>query len=568
MTESSKKVLKIVLLIAGILLVVVGGIALFVSTVVEQKVQKELPGMVAKATDSLYVLEDAEIDINVLHQNISIKNLRLKPDTFQFKRLKGEQKMPGVLFDIFIPQVDILNISWGDFAVNKEMTCEDIIVQNPQINIRKLGSPPPEPKEGERRPPKIKALNAARIKVTNPQIVYKEGGKSGSEMELKGGEILLTDWVYNIDKPRDPERIFYASGVDLKLQSFIIKNSKGAYKMSSGAIQLNNKTNTFSAKDFKVLPAISPEAFYKKIGHQKEIYQLRVPLFKLEGIDWKKLLNEQMLFAEKGSIENADINISLDRNPPPNPEDKTGRFPQQILKKLPLPIFVKQINVSGGKFAYTERNYKTNRTGVVKMENIRGEIENITNLPEKIKQNKVCKVSLKGNFKGSEISSVFNFRLDGDNGAFSVDGSQGAMDGTKLNDITKPLALAELESLDVQKITFHIDGNESGAHANMTMLYSNLKVNLLEVEDDNALDKKDVTSFFANKLFTYDANPHNGKEVRRVTPSVKREVNKSFFNLIWRCIFTGALQTVGRRLDLDEIVNKKRKKQEAERLKK
>ena len=56
------------------------------------------------------------------------------------------------------------------------------------------------------------------------------------------------------------------------------------------------------------------------------------------------------------------------------------------------------------------------------------------------------------------------------------------------------------------------------------------------------------------------------REVRVAHPVVERDATKSFFNLIWKTIFTGVLQTASRDLiKLDKMVDKRQRKQEAER---
>jgi hypothetical protein len=138
-------------------------------------------------------------------------------------------------------------------------------------------------------------------------------------------------------------------------------------------------------------------------------------------------------------------------------------------------------------------------------------------------------------------------------------------DGRVLNDITKPLALAEIKRLRIHGITFSLTGDEGGAGGKMTLRYEDLKTALLEPED-GGLDKKDVSSFLAGRLLMHDANPGGGGELRSVSPYYKRDETKSFFNLVWKTIFTGTLQTVSRDLvKLDKMVNNKQEKQEEKR---
>jgi hypothetical protein len=94
------------------------------------------------------------------------------------------------------------------------------------------------------------------------------------------------------------------------------------------------------------------------------------------------------------------------------------------------------------------------------------------------------------------------------------------------------------------------------------MPYENLKAALLETQE-GGLDKKDFTTFIAGKLLMH---PDNVKEVRVANPEFQRDETKSFFNLVWKTIFKGVLESVRRKaVRLDKKVNKRQEKREAKR---
>jgi hypothetical protein len=62
-------------------------------------------------------------------------------------------------------------------------------------------------------------------------------------------------------------------------------------------------------------------------------------------------------------------------------------------------------------------------------------------------------------------------------------------------------------------------------------------------DDTKEIKKKGLTSFIANVIVKND-NPKNG-DLRTVDPKYDRDIHKSFFNLVWKTIFTGMKKTVG-----------------------
>jgi hypothetical protein len=100
--------------------------------------------------------------------------------------------------------------------------------------------------------------------------------------------------------------------------------------------------------------------------------------------------------------------------------------------------------------------------------------------------------------------------------------------------------MASIKSGKINKLSFNMSGNDYQVKGTSTLLYENLKVELLK-KDSAALKKKGLMSLLTNILIK-DANPKNGV-VRTGEISFQRDVYKSFFNLVWKGIFSGIKQT-------------------------
>jgi hypothetical protein len=103
--------------------------------------------------------------------------------------------------------------------------------------------------------------------------------------------------------------------------------------------------------------------------------------------------------------------------------------------------------------------------------------------------------------------------------------------------------MVEIKSCQIQDLTFNMTGNERRASGQVKFLYSNLKVNILKKQDgSHEFKKKGLLSFLANALVIKDANPDGG-ETRLAHPRYERDITKSFFNLVWKTLFTGIKET-------------------------
>jgi hypothetical protein len=68
-----------------------------------------------------------------------------------------------------------------------------------------------------------------------------------------------------------------------------------------------------------------------------------------------------------------------------------------------------------------------------------------------------------------------------------------------------------------------------------------------------------LLSFLANKILLYPANPMPGEATRTATTAIRRQPNRSFFNLIWSNIYEGIKATAIRNTELAKAINQKKK---------
>lgn len=562
-----RKIVRVAGIAALVLLSLAGGVALWFSNSYKGIIQSKLPELSAKATDSLYQIRAGDVDIDFGTRDVTFTDLELQPDAAHLEKLRRDYDLPPVLFTIRIPKVFIRHLSVSRYLQNRELVADELHISDPVIRITRLTAPPRE-KDTAKKPLRIQMVKAGLITITNPDVRYTDESKSnGTSLTTKGGSIRLTDWRFDLSGERDTTRLFYASRTQLSLKAFGIRDPAGMYGYSAGSLDYDQQSGTFEVSDLRIKPLLSRAAFYRRTGFQKEIYNVRFPTIRLMGLDWPKLVHGKALIAGGGLIRGGNLGMYLDRVPPPNIKSKNGSFPHQVLMKVKMPVYIPRLDVEDGQLVYTERDQTTMQEGTVHLTRIQGRITNVTNIPARIRKSPVCTISLGGDFKGSRMEATFRLPLTARNGAFSVEGSLGAMDGTRLNDITRPLALTHIASMRLNSVRFKIDGDEQGTQGMLTMLYDDMKTQLLEVEGDGRLDKKSATTFLANKLLLYPANPMPRKNVRVANPSVVRDPTKSFFNTIWNTIFNGVVQSMQRRGFVDDAVERKARKQDEKRKK-
>lgn len=80
----------------------------------------------------------------------------------------------------------------------------------------------------------------------------------------------------------------------------------------------------------------------------------------------------------------------------------------------------------------------------------------------------------------------------------------------------------------------------------MVMLYNDLHLTPLKNADSTGnLKKKTLAGFVANTFFIKDANPSPGESLRNPEVIAQREGGGTFFNFLWKAIFTAIAKTIG-----------------------
>ena len=285
-------------------------------------------------------------------------------------------------------------------------------------------------------------------------------------------------------------------------------------------------------------------AFANKAHFQKDRYDVDLKGIVLNNIDMKNLIGKKIVASDL-RINNTSAKIYRDLKKPLRMKSKVGNYPPQMLKKLSIPVNIAHILLPDVFIQYTEHEKVSDSSGVATFDHSSINISNITNQKEAIEKNNVTTVSFDTKLLNEiPIKGTFKFFLNGNGGNFKVDGHVASFDALLLNKVSVPMALMRLNTGNINSIDFNFTGNDTSAAGDFVMKYDDLKVDVLKRDKDSKeIKKKGITSLLAN-VIVKNKNPDNG-ELRKEAPHFDRDIHKSFFNLVWKTIFTGMKKTVG-----------------------
>jgi len=328
---------------------------------------------------------------------------------------------------------------------------------------------------------------------------------------------------------------------ELTAGGFSFYTSEKLYQLTATGMKLNNKEGHINIRQVAIKPTLSQAAFAKRIKVQTDRLDMTFSNIDLTGVDFKKLINDNILEIKTASLQPL-LRIFNDRTVAIDSSKAIVKYPHQSLTNLSFPFYIEKITVNNGAVFYKERARKSGLTGIPNFTQVNAVLNNVTNIAAKIKENDHLILKASTQFLGvALLNTEWRLPLDLKDTTFTVTGKLGPMDATVLNKITEPLAMASVNKGKINELTFNLKCTNYKGTGELTFLYNGLKVEVLKMSDDT-LKRKALVSFLANTLIKNN-NPSNDK-IYIGSVDYKRDIQSSFFNLLWKSIFDGVKKTL------------------------
>ncbi len=262
----------------------------------------------------------------------------------------------------------------------------------------------------------------------------------------------------------------------------------------------------FSIHEININPQLSEEAFTRSLSKQEDRYDFRMSGIYLTGIQ-REALGQKKIIADSLFISESSFKIYRDISIPHDSMSRVGKFPHQMLMELSLPIYIKSLWLDHSFVEYKEKNARSDRSGKVQFWKVRASIQNITNMPSRIRDNNACVLDFHSLFLNKvPFNAKWIMHLGDPEGKFHIEGNMGSLRAIDLNILTEPMALTRMEHGTIDKLSFSYNGGNYSCSGDLVFLYHGLKVGLLEKNEDRAgYRKKSIPSMAAN-ILVKDAN--------------------------------------------------------------
>lgn len=515
----------------------------------DRQIQQQLRSYIQDMSDSLYTLRYAHLRLNPVTGSLTLDKVSLvrNPDVYQ--RLRQQQKAPKLVYSFTADKVELRYFKVIRYFMRKELRASALILNNPIILLEYNGRSKDTsvPKSAYQDiSTKIKSLYLGTLILENTNVQYTAVNKdSGVVMtHLDHLHVHVNDFLIDSAALEDPSRFLYARNYMFELEAYRYRTPDSLYWLHVKNVQYNAGEQTLRIGQFAVAPRYPIAQFDARAKTQQDRFEVQLNDIELSQLQPRLLLERQIVWANKLTINSGALDIYRNRMLPMPPGNKLGQFPNQLFQKLPIPIYIDTLIGKKTDILYTELNPKSEEAGKISIKRVHGTFRNVTNIDSMIARKGHITADLNAVLMNSgKLIAHFDFSMRDTIGTFKVSGQIRNMEGRELNPVLKPLGMMEIKSCYINDLSFNLSGNERSASGEVKFLYRDLKINILRKKyGTHEYKKKGLMSLFANVLVIKDSNPING-EARIAHPQYTRDIQKSFFNLIWKTLFTGIKET-------------------------
>lgn len=559
MPDTKRYRYKVFKWIAGILLgifIVLAGITWFLNVKSRPILTDRIKTLLYKSTDSLYTISFTTVSTNVVTGNATLQNVKITPDTNRFKQLIALKRAPNNLYTVSLKKLVVKHFHPLTLYREKKLQIEEVIFDKPEVtmvnqqfafNEGRAPRPIKSPYDIISKNLKEFSIKSIRFKDVSFKYINKNV-PNAIPFDIDDLNITLTDLLVDSTSADDPKRFYLLKDIVINLNDYVFRTPDKMYDIKLDKLDFRATTGKLRIKSFALAPLHDEMKFGKVAGYARERFDIGMRDIMLNGIDLPLYISKQELWAKEMAISNGYISVFNQNGIKSKPqESKIGKFPHQLLQLLKAPILVQKIQLKDININYAVYNSASNQRGRISFENTSGIIKNATNL-DKIKAiNPIMEVNLNTYLFGQgKLDVNFKFNLKAKDGEFAYSGVLHNFNARVLNQITKPLGLVRINRGNVDKLKFDFKANDLGAKGTVAFSYYDLSVALMKNDPTkDHLVTRGFLSFLANALIIKSENPGADGKLTPVDVNYSRPANTSFFNLIWRSLFTGIKYSIG-----------------------
>jgi hypothetical protein len=513
-------------------------------------VNKKLDNLVTGKSRGLYQLNYEHLVIDEALGNISVDNVEMLPDSLVYQNMTDQNTAPETLFYIRIPKLLISGVKTPKALLNKEISAHIIRIQNAKIEIRTgkgkskkqstfkniLASEQYRQLLG-----KLKSIRADSVVLENASLTLVDRESKHIRCKAEGLSIRFAGIAIDSLTQNDSSRMLFSNDQAIHCNQLELpaKDKMSDFKITG--LDYNSQTGNLHTDQIRLIPSLSEDAFANANKYAKDRLNISIGRLDMTHINRQALLHQQIV-ADTVQLTNASFHIFRDKSKPHDSVDRTHDYPQDVIMRSPIPVYIKTIHLKDSYIEYKEKNDISDSSGKVSFFHVDARLTNVTNQLDSIRKNNQMRLHFSSLFLDkSRFTADIRMRLLDRTGNFQMDAELDKINAVELNPLLKPMALAELEKGEITSLKYHLNAMNTHARGKLLLQYHDIGIKLLKKDNDKNKYKTKFLPTLAAGVLLKSSNPQNGK-MRTGQVDYTRDTYRSIFNLMWKSLFSGIKQ--------------------------
>ncbi len=554
--EDKTKLLKKIKWVSALLIVIltiVLGVSIHMYYQIEPLAAARLKETVRTSTNNLYSISFSRLSINPFTGSVTIKNIVFKANHKVYERFKRNKINPSHLYEIKVKTLKLRRVHPLKVYLKRDLDINSMLVEKPIVRVY-------YEKTIEKDSSKVdvrtawqrlsKYLNSVRIEeVLFKEIDFKYIDRRLSKPEInsvKNLSITVKDILIDSLSHLDQSRFYHTKDILVEVFDNQFTSDDDMYTIKFDKLEMSTQQKYAMVKGLKVIPKYPEIEFSLKWNFRKARYSLNMNEIWLKGIDYKNLTDNRKLHASSLHLKAANLEVFMNKQRPRLTDDLGSNFPQSMLNRLRLTSTIDSVKIEHSGLSYVEYNPHTQKKGKIEFTALSGELLNLTNDTLSLTRNNWAKGRFTSFFYGKgRLDFNMNFNLTSPVMEYSYSGKLHKMQARYFNQITRPLALLDISSGEAQSANFSVKANYRRAQGSMTLIYNDLNIGILKLNQNKRLQRSTLLSLVANNLLLKEDNPSKGESIRTGKIRYYRPDSVSFYGMIWKSMFSGIKESIG-----------------------
>lgn len=538
-----KRYQKIILALFLMFLLIAAAVHLYAGFYLHDHLEGELQTRLNESPEYQYTLEIGDSGFNIFGRRLSFSDIRLSQ-----KKHDDSEHLKAIIESLTISGIGFLR-----YLLTGELSLQHIEIEQPSVTVTITG----ETEESDESPD-LQTLTAR----FSGKILQQLSGLTISQFSVRGlsAEISRTDMpddtfisagnseihLYDIaidSTALHDDRVLPLNDISLRIKDVYVNSPDELYRFSAGSIDFSSTEDRFIISAVRMEPRIDRGAFSDRVGHEVDRITLLLDELRMSGIDTSRLNLAEGLFAELIVLDRVSMNVYRDKRPP-FPANNRPPLPQQMIRNIPFPVMVDSISLVSGHIRYNERQPEANKPGYIDFANLEASMVNLTNIGERLSDGVMPVLHARSDIMHQgRLDVEFRFPMDAPEDVQLVNGYLDTMDLQALNVAFEPLAFARIDNGQILGMDFRMRLAEKRATGEVTLLYENLSISLLDKKNNEENLGSQIKTILANTFVIKSDN--KGEDPRRGKINFERVERKSVFNYWWKSLLSGIKSNIG-----------------------